>query len=195
VKITSREKRFLIAGAVLAIAVLAFYLSPLILPQDLSASVEAKKTLLQRQKEMIAQEDSIKARIAAGEQRWNNDMRRLLPGETAGSASGALMKILQDLADASQVELTRKTPQPEQKFQENLTKVTVQLETNCNLDQLVRFLAAIQNYEKYLKVDELFIQAYRFQKKDEIRNPSMRVSGYVATAAPDAKPAEKGPGK
>jgi len=71
VKISLREQRFLIAGAVLALAVLVFYLSPLILPQDLSASVEAKKALLQRQKEMIAQEAGIKARIAAAEQRWS----------------------------------------------------------------------------------------------------------------------------
>jgi len=39
-------------------------------------------------------------------------MSRLLPGETSGSASAALMKILQELADASQVEVTRKTPSP-----------------------------------------------------------------------------------
>jgi type II secretory pathway component PulM len=190
VKISAREKRFLIGGAILAVLVLLYYLSPLILPQDLSATVEAKKALLQKQRELISMEDSIKTRIAADQKRLAGDMNRLLPGDTPAQAGAALVKILQNLADTSQVELTRKTNQPDQKLPESLTKVTIQLETNCNIEQLVRFLVAIQNYEKFLKVDELFISSYPMQKKYEIRNPSMKVSGFIASP-PEAKPGEK----
>lgn len=193
-KISDREKKFLIAGGILAAAAAVFYLSPLMLPQDLSALVEQKKALLQKQREIIGLEESVKARIDAGQKRMANDMTRLLPGETPAAAGAALTKVLQALADSSQVELTRKTPQPDQKLPEGLTKVTIQLDTNCTLEQLVRFLAAIENYEKFLKVDELFVQSYRMRNKDEIRNPQIRVAGFVATPA-EARSAEKGPSK
>jgi len=195
VKISAREKKFLIVGAILAAAVLVFYLSPLILPQDLSATLEAKKGVLQRQRELIAMEENVKARIAVDRQRLATDMNRLLPGETPAQAGAALVKILQGLADASQVELTRKTNQPDQKLPENLIKVTVQLDNmNCNVEQLVRFLTEIENYEKFLKVEELNILSYPTQKKFEIRNPTMKVSGFIASA-PEAKPGEKAPEK
>jgi hypothetical protein len=190
VKISTREKRFLIAGGVIALAVVVFYFMPMILPQDLSAAVESKKNLLRRQREMIAQEDGFKARIAQAQQRLTQDMDRLLPGNNPSAAGPALQKVLQDLADSLQVEISRKTILPEQKLPENLAKVSVQVDINCNLDQLVRLMAAIENYEKLLKIDELFVQSQRLMNRDQIR-PMLKVSGMIATAAPAAKPAEK----
>jgi type II secretory pathway component PulM len=194
VKISDREKKFVIGGAVLAAAVAVYYFSPLLLPQDFSSTVEQKRALLQKQRETIALEESINARIASARDRMSNDMQRLLPGDTPGAAGANLTKILQGLADASQVELMRKTPQPDQKLPEGLTKVTVQLDMNCDLNKLVRFLVAIENYEKFLKVDELFIQSYRMRNKDEIRNPQIKVSGFITTPA-ETKVADKGSSK
>jgi type II secretory pathway component PulM len=190
VKITAREKKFLIAGGVVALVVIAFYLSPMLLPQDLSGMVETEKNLLRRQREFISQEEVFKARIAQGQQRLAQDLDLLLPGNNPSAAGPALQKVLQDLADSLQVEISRKTILPEQKLPENLTKVTVQLDINCTLDQLVRFMTAIENYEKVLKIDELFIQSRRLQNRDQIY-PMLKVAGLIATSAPVAKPVEK----
>ncbi len=189
-KITAREKKFLIAGGVVALVVIAFYLSPMLLPQDLSGMVETEKNLLRRQREFISQEEVFKARIAQGQQRLAQDLDLLLPGNNPSAAGPALQKVLQDLADSLQVEISRKTILPEQKLPENLTKVTVQLDINCTLDQLVRFMTAIENYEKVLKIDELFIQSRRLQNRDQIY-PMLKVAGLIATSAPVAKPVEK----
>jgi type II secretory pathway component PulM len=193
VKISTREKRFLLAGGGVALVVLAFYLVPLLLPEDLSAQVEAKKSLLQKQRDLISQEESFKARITQGQQRLDQLMGRLLPGDNPAAAGPALQKVLQDLADSLQVEISRKTILPEQKLPENLTKVAIQLDINCSLDQLIRLIAAIENYEKFLKVDELFIQGMRLRNRDEIR-PMLKVAGLVATPPSVAKPAEKAGG-
>jgi hypothetical protein len=193
VKISTREKRFLTVGSAIAVIGLAFYLVPMLLPEDLSATVEARKNMLLRQRELISQQEIFKTRIAQGQQRLDLDMSRLLPGDSPAAAGPALQKVLQDLADSLQVEVSRKTPMPEQKMPENLTKVTVQLDINCTLDQLVRLLAAIENYEKFLKVDELFIQGMRLRNRDEIR-PMIKVAGYVATPVAAAKPGEKDAG-
>ncbi|MBZ5498535.1 MAG: type II secretion system protein M [Acidobacteriia bacterium] len=188
-----RERQFLIAGGGAVILVLAFYLVPLLLPEDLSATVENKKNLLQRQRDMIAQEETIKARINQDQQRLNQDLSRLLPYQKASDAGPALQKVLQDLADANQVEMSRKNIQPEQKIDDNLTKVTVQIDVTCTMDQLVRFLAAIENYEKFLKVDALSIMQTGMRNRDQIR-PSLWVAGFVAIPALAAKTAEKAPG-
>ncbi len=113
------------------------------------------------------------------------DRNLLLPGATPEQAGQALDKILQNLAGASQVELVRKTVLPGQKFPENLTKVTIQLDANCNFDQLVSFLGAIKGYEKFLRVEELFIQSQRFQGENRTR-PMLKVSGFVEHAPNDS---------
>ena len=189
-KITTREKRFLIVGGIVALLVLVFYLAPIVLPQDLSGMVETKKSELRRKREFISQEAVFKARLDQDQQRLTQDLDRLLPGNSPSAAGPALQKVLQDLADSLQVEISRKTILPEQKLQENLIKVSVQLDVNCTLDQLVRFMTAIENYEKFLKIDEVFIQSQRFQNRDQIR-PMLKVTGLIATPAPAAKPGEK----
>jgi hypothetical protein len=181
------------AGAGIALVAIAFYLVPMLLPEDLSTSVQNRANLLQRQRELISQEESFKARIAQDQQRLTQDLNRLLPGDNPSAAGAALQKVLQDLADSNQVEISRKTIMPEQKLPDNLTKVTVQLDMNCTLDQLVRLITGIENYEKFLKVDDLFIQGMRLRNKDEIR-PRLNVTGLVATPAPAAKPAETAAG-
>jgi type II secretory pathway component PulM len=193
VKISTRDRQFLIVGGIIAIAVIVVYVAPLLLPQDLSATVENKKNYLQKQREMIGQEESLKARIAQDQQRIARDLDQLLPGDNPSAAGPALQKVLQDFADAVQVEISRKTILPQQQLSDNLTKVTVQVDVNCNLDQLVRLIGAIENYDKFLKVDELFIQPMGPRSKDQIR-PSLKVAGFVATPTPAAKPAEKAAG-
>ncbi len=189
-KISTREKKFLIAGGVAGLMVIAFYLAPILLPQDLSGMVETKKNELRRKREFISQEEVFKTRIAQGQQRLAQDLDRLLPGNNPTAAGPALQKVLQDLADSLQVEISRKSIQAEQKLPENLTKVTVQLDINCTLDQLARFMTAIENYEKFLKIDEIFIQSRRLGNRDQIY-PMLKVAGLIATSAPEAKPVEK----
>jgi hypothetical protein len=102
----------------------------------------------------------------------------LLPGTTLPQAEQELGKILKNLADASQVELTLKTKQPDQQVTHNLAKVTIQLESNCNFDRLVSFLDGIKSYEKFLRVEEISIMSFRIQGRTEIR-PSLKISAFV----------------
>ncbi len=105
----------------------------------------------------------------------------LLPGATLEQAQQALDETLQNLADASQVVLVRKIKQPDQQVPQNLTKVTIQLETNCSFDRLVGFLTAIRSNEKFLRIEELSILSFRMQR-DWVIRPSLKVSGFVDNA-------------
>jgi hypothetical protein len=190
-KVTPREKKFLVIGGSVAAMGTLLYLSLLLIPSGagLAGTVELKKKMLLKYKETLLKENEYKARIEEYRARLNQDLSRLLPYENPAIASAEMQRILKEMADQNGVEIIRRDAvQREQKVQENLLKVSVTIETNCLPEQLVRFIAAIENYDKFLAIDELNINSYRIQKKYEIR-PRITVSGFIA--APEAKPAPK----
>jgi hypothetical protein len=193
VKITAREKKFLVAGSGIAIAFLAYFLVPTLIPEDLTVTVKRKQNALRQERETIGLEEGYKARIAQCQERLAKDRARLWPGGAA-TAIPSMQKVLQEIADASQVEVNSKSILAEQKVQENVTKIAVQLQVNCTLDQLVRFLSGVESYEKFLKVENLLISARRLGNRDIIFVPMLKVVGYVETPSPPAKAGEKSGG-
>ena len=189
-KITTREKRVLIVGGVIAAAVIAFYVVPRVLPEDLDVTVRQSQNALRQDREILGLEEGYKARIAVGQERLKEDQDRLLPGDNAAAAGAYIQKVLREFADASQVEITRYTPQQDQK-QDVLTKISVGLDINCSIDQLIRFLTAIENNDKFLKVENLQIISRPQRNRDEIMVPSLKIIGYIATPAPAQKAAGK----
>jgi len=150
--------------------------------------VTLKKRMLLKQRESLTREESFIKRIDQYSGRLKGEMGLLLPGENPNVAGAELQKILKDFADQSGVEITQKNILPEKKVQDLLTKVSVRIDTNCNLEQLVQFMTAIENHEKYLKIEECMINGFRIQKRYEIR-PSLTIAGYIS--AREEKPREK----
>jgi hypothetical protein len=193
VKLNAREKRVIYIGICVVVGVLIYYVLTLLLPnsENLSQEVNLKKKMLLKQRETLSREDIYKTRMEQYRKQFEKDMTRLLPGDNYNMAGSELQKILQDFANQSGVEIIQKNILPERKVQDLLTKVSVRIDTKCNLEQIVRFLAAIENYEKYLKIDEFTIFGSSFgsgaQKKVEIR-PSLTIAGYIS--AKEAKPKE-----
>jgi hypothetical protein len=191
VKIKSRERKVLIAGIVVGVAVAIFYAATSFLPnsQDLSLKVEQQKKTILRQREILQRQEHYQDKIEHYNKRLEQDLTLLLPGDSSSVAGAELLKLLKDFADQNGVNLTTKNNLPEKKLP-GLIKVSARIETSCDMDQLVRFLAAIENYPKYLKVEELMINSFRMQaqKKYDIR-PGLTVAGYIR--ARDEKPSEK----
>ena len=191
-KLTLRERRILFAGIVVVIAILIFYVMISLLPdrERLLQKVETDKNIILKQREILSLEESYRKRAEEGDNHQKLVMTRLLPGDNSNVASAELQKVLKDFADQNGVDIAMKTPVSEKKVPDNdfLTKVAVKIDVNCSLEQLVNFLGAIENYDKFLKVEELVIAGgYPTQKKYEIR-PSLTVVGYIHS--PDTKPAE-----
>ncbi len=195
-KISARERRVLIGGGAIAALVLVFYVGTWVLPgrEGLSSEVQVKRRTLLGQKEMLIREAGYKARLEEYRLRIKQDLSRCIPGENSALAGAELQKVLKDLADQNGVEIIRRDVQREQKLDNDLTKVSVHIETQCALDQLVRFLAAIENYPKLLTVDEMTVSSFRMQKRYEIR-PGLTVSGYITPqdVRTDPKPAAAQP--
>jgi hypothetical protein len=191
VKLTLRERKVLFAGIVFVIAIMIFYGMISLLPnrERLLQKVDTDKNIILKQREILGLEQSYKKRAEQGDNHQKLVMTRLLPGDNSNVASAELQKVLRDFADQNGVDITVKTTVPEKKVPDNdfLTKVAVRIEISCSLEQLVNFLAAIENYDKFLKVEELVITSYKMQKKYEI-HPSLMVVGYIHS--PDTKQAE-----
>jgi len=190
VKLTSREKKMVFAGIAVAAAVAIFYAATSLLPsgEDLSKAVELKKKTVLKQREILGQEEFYKERVEQFARRLEEDRTRLLPGNNANLAGAELQKLLKEFADQNGVEITQKSTLQEKKIQDTLSRVAVRIETNCNPDQLVGFLAAIENHPKQLAVEEMAINGYRIQRRFEIR-PILTVVGYISSPKPEEKPA------
>jgi hypothetical protein len=189
VKITSREKRVILIGVCIASAVAIYFALTLLLPNrdTLAQDVFLKKRMLLRQRETLTREEVYKKHIEQYRGRLEKERTLLLPGNNPNVAGAELQRILKDFADQSGVEITQKNILPERKIQDLLTKVSVRIDINCNPEQLVQFLTAIENYEKYLKIDECMINGFRIQKRFEIR-PSLTIAGYISL--PESKSKE-----
>ena len=181
-KLTAREKKVIGFGACVVAAVLIYFAITLLLPnsENLSHNVGLKKRMLLKQRETLSREALYKTRLEQFSGRLETYRARLLPGNNPNVAAAELQKILKDFADQSGVEITMKNILPEKKIQDLLTKVSVKIDTNCNLEQLVQFIAAIENYEKFLRIDDCTISGFRVQRRFEIR-PSLTIAGYIST--------------
>lgn len=185
-KLSTRERYFVYGGIGVAILVGLIYSGDSLIPDadDISASLENKKRLLVKSREMLQEEAAYKAKLEQYKERLQVLQRGFLQGDNPSIAGAELQKVLADIAARIGVDISRKDIQKEQKLEDNLTKISVKIETNCQPDQLVQFIAAVQNYEKSLAIDELVINSFRMQKRYEIR-PSLTVSGYIV--APEEK--------
>ncbi len=186
-KVTGRERTVVSIGIVGVVAVLIFYAITSLLPdsESLSQKVDVKKRMLRSQRETLMREDFYKTRLDHYRKQLELDKTRFLTGENASMAGAELQKVIKDFADQSGVEITQRNILQEKKVQDVVTKVSIRIETNCTPDQLVQFLASIENYEKLLKIDELLVSGIRLGKRWEIR-PSLTISGYIAL--PEEKP-------
>ena len=186
-KISVRERKILIVGAVVLVVSGAVYFGDRLLPgrSAQAADLEAKKRTLAHD----IQSHPIEGKTHIG------GLLEARPGALVAlrryrqldRAEHARPQRRENVA-AHGVDVQRKEIQRETKLQDNLVKITVRIETSCGLDQLIQLLAAVENYEKFLTVDTLNITAFRIQKRFDIR-PSLTIAAFILV--PEAKPPEK----
>lgn len=191
-KLNKRERKFIVIGGIVgAIALLVYFVLMLLPDFESQASVEQKRRMLLQYKEMLNSEELYTARIEQYRKRMQEDSSRLLPGETSNIAGADLTNVLVQLATQSGVTISRRAQQSQQELQNNLIRIPVRMDMTCNMDQLVQFLTAVENYDKLLTVDELSIASFQIQKRWDTR-PNVTISGYILSQ--ETKPEEKVPG-
>ena len=189
-KVTLREQRYIAVGAVVVAALLIYYGFSLMLDNraDISSKVEQKRKILIKQRETLARKAAYLEELNISKQRLQNDMNRLLPSASSSVAASELGGIIENFANASGVEIIQRNPQAEKRIDDKITRVSIQIQANCVIDQLVQFLTAIENYDKHLTVTQFQIFSIgRFQNQVPRKlSPQITISGYMYS--PAAKP-------
>jgi hypothetical protein len=183
VKISAKHRKFIIMGfGIIAILVLAYILfSGQTESDDFTVAVENKKRMLSKYLETLELEGPYEVALQQYRSRLQQDRGRLLVGDNPNVAESELLKVLTDIANKNNVEITQKIVQKEEKIQDMLYKVSTRIVTQCETDQLIQFLIDIKNYNKFLTIDEFTVQtrSSRTRPSTEIR-PSLTISGYIS---------------
>jgi len=190
-KASAREKKTLYAGIAIAAVIIIYYVATSFSPGDgesLADKVATQESLLLRQKELIGRKDFYEKRIEDTEDDLVKIQTRLLPGNDAGTAAMELQRVLDDFAERSGTVITSRTLLPERKVadSDSMVKVSVRIQLDCTLEDLVDFLTAVKNYEKFLKVEEIQISVNLTQRQYVFRRPvPMVIAGYISVAPPE----------
>ena len=184
IKISSREKWLIYAAVAVVLLSLFFFWEEDMTPDqdEFTNSLDYKRRMLLRYRQTLASEENYKSQLEQYRRRLNETESLFLAGDSPAIAGAELQKLLKEIADENGVEITRRDIQREKKVENEVTKISVRIVTNPAPDQLVQLLAAIQNYEKQLIVDEITINALKVRKVERIR-PTITVAAYVAPKA------------
>jgi hypothetical protein len=185
VKFGAKRKKNIIIGLGIVAALALSYTLILQQPEGegLIDTVELNAKMIRAQREAINLEGVYESRLQLYNSRLEENRSRLLPGDNPNVAGAELLNTLTDFANKNGVEITLKRQRPEPKADGPLLKVTAFINTSCNMEQFVRLLADIANYEKFLTVDELTIatntRPARGGQVNVNMSPSLTVSGYM----------------
>ncbi|MBN2317667.1 MAG: hypothetical protein JXR49_01245 [Acidobacteria bacterium] len=179
-KLGAKERKFIIIGlGVIAVLALLYALTDSRPGSEgLNDTVELRKKTLLKQRETLYLEGVYESRLQMYNNRLQENMSRLLPGDSPNVAGAELLNILTDFADRSGVAISQKSQLKEEIVENRLVKISARLVTSCDMDQLVRFLTEIENYDKFLTIDEFRIGASRNRRDPGIR-PNLTISGYI----------------
>ena len=179
-KLGARERKFVIIGLGIIVVLAILYVLVFSRPgnEGLNNTVELRKQTLLKQRETLFLEGVYESRLQLYNNRLQADMARLLPGDNPNVAGAELLNTLTDFAERSGVDIEQKSVLREEKINSYLSKISARLVARCNMDQLVRFLTEIENYDKFLTIEEFRIGTARNRRETGMR-PNLTISGYI----------------
>jgi type II secretory pathway component PulM len=203
VKVTKRDRKVILIGAVvlLVITVVYFGVLPLV---DLVREIETEKS--DREAELIRMAEAIRQkeylRQSLSHLKSSEDSLRalLLEGDDPTVVTSELHRLVNTMAEQQGIAVTRidASTKPERFDTETIKKnplmagflkIRVRASLKCTPDKLAQMLAALENQPKFLIVERLEIRAWNVRPDKEI-NPDIVVATYVyKPEAPAPKPA------
>ena len=179
-KLGARERKFIIIGlGIIAVLALLYALTiPRPGSEGLNDTVELKKKTLLGMRETLYREGVYESRLQMYDNRLQANMAKLLPGDNPNVAGAELLKTLNDFADRCGVVIESKSVLKEENVENLLVKISARLVTRCDMDQLVQFLTEIENYDKFLTIDEFTVGSRRTRNNSSMRQ-NLTISGYI----------------
>lgn len=178
--ISSRERRYLVAGGVALAAFLAinYAVIPAISRQmAVRSEYREKQQALERFQLVVEGKRRYEKKFAEAERLFTTLQARLLSGEKLTLAAADLQAMLHKAAGESGVTIVSENIHVPKKT-EGFTQVSVELSSNADLKKLRDFLYKIESASKLLTVSKLMVNASYPRPGAELQ-VSVVVSGYT----------------
>ena len=180
-KLSFREKRVLSVGGLIVMLVLVFFylVQPFTDAQaDIETQLDVKADLLRRSIQLIQQRSLYLERLDTLDRALADHSGMLLSSPNSSKATSELELTIRNLASEQGVTIARSNPLQERKLGEHYSKITLQLNLQASMDQLVNFVYALSSYPKFLRVEEFYLAGLRVKKEIRLQ-PRMNVSGLI----------------
>jgi len=182
-KLSSRDRKFLIGGGITAtVIVVAFYI---IIPfvdsyASLDEELSRQGKLLQESVEVIRNKRVYQERSSGMDRELARLNRQLLDGSDEVTAQNQLETIVREIAEYSQITISRSFPIQGRTIEDRYSAITVEITVDGDLESLAAFLQSVGSHSKYLKVDEFNISS-TISRRNQLRrlSPRMQISGFI----------------
>ena len=180
-KLTLRERRILQGGGLTAAVVLVYFFAVEPFNEaraSIPAELETKARLLQRSKQLLSQRDYYRSRSEELERRVQQYENRFIEAENSSDATTQVELAVRDLASRLGITISRSSRVQERVLDDRYARITLRVNLQADLRQVLEFVHAVSTYPKFLKVENLELRVGRVKGKRRL-NPSMHVSGLI----------------
>ena len=94
------------------------------------------------------------------------------------AAALSIEEAVRSIASQTQIRVTRSNPLPSRKIGDKYLKIGVQLNLDGGYDDLVSFVHAVSEHEKFLVIDEFNMTSLRVRQETRL-NPRLKISGFI----------------
>ncbi len=179
-KITPRDKKFLIGGGViLGIYLLAVWvIQPVYAQQKLvDQEIQNKIQLIQKYYEILNQDSYYNAKRIANERTRIILAKKFLNETQPGLAAARLQKIIKGFALQSRVKIEQVRVE-KAKLIDQMPAVPISMTLRSSLRNLSEFIYRMENSEKFLVVEEITAQRINKSNPEELKT-RLLVSGFI----------------
>ena len=186
-KITARDRRFLIVGAiavglflVLNYAVLPVYESIMFKRKDIAL----KEITLQKYQRKIEPQGALRKKLAEVQRRSREVEQSLLKGVTTSLAAADIQRIVDTVARKSQVSI-KSVKVLDASARDVLTTIPVQVTFDGDLGRTCAFMRSIESNAKLLAIQEMKIRV-RNRRKPKGITVTLKIAGFMKKRGPEA---------
>ena len=185
-QVTPRDKKLLVAcGAVLGVYLLTvFALQPIFAAQQrIDRQIQSKIEFITKYYEILNQRSYYEAKNNTNQQNRAALGRKFLNETKPGLAAASLQKILEGFAQRSGVTVEQVRVE-KSKILEETPAVPIEMSIRSNLRSLTQFISQLENFEKFLLVEEIVIRRINKSDPEELQTRIL-INGFIQETKPE----------
>ena len=185
-KISDRDKRFLVFGglSIVAYLLITMVINPIYSTQVRKDNeIKEKIRFIEKYYDILNQKTYYEAKNKQNEEVQKSLSRRFLPGKKPGLAAASLQKTLEGFASKSAIKIDRVRVE-KHKFNESLMVIPIEITLRSSLENLTKFIYKVESYEKFLVIEKM--NTRRINKTDpELLQATLLISGFILNGEPE----------